>query len=58
VSRIVEAVKQRRNARRWQRWSENDPLDDLAHRSRFALGVALCLFVLLVVALVFALVPR
>jgi uncharacterized protein (DUF2062 family) len=58
VSRIIEAVRQRRNARRWQRWSENDPLDDLAHRSRVGLGVAAGLFVLFVAALVLALVPR
>ena len=58
MSRIVEAVKQRRAARRWQRWSEDDPLDDLARRSRIGVAVAVGLFVLVVVALVLALVPR
>ena len=58
MSRIVESLKQRRDARRWQRWSEIDPMDDLAHRSRIGVAVALGLFVLLVAALVLALVPR
>ena len=58
MRRIVEALKQRRNARRWQRWSEVDPLDEAATRSRFGVASFYGLFVLLVAAVVFALVPR
>jgi hypothetical protein len=58
VRRIVEALRQRRNARRWQRWSEVDPLDEVAHRSRLGVAIFFGLFLLLVAAVVFALVPR
>jgi hypothetical protein len=58
VSRIFESIRQRRNGRRWQRWSEVDPLDELAHRSRIGVAVACVLFLLVLAALVLALVPR
>jgi hypothetical protein len=58
VRRIVEALRQRRNARRWQRWSEVDPLDEAADRSRLGVAIFFGLFLLLVAAVVFALVPR
>jgi hypothetical protein len=58
VSRIVERAKQRRDARRWQRWSEVDPLEEAAKRARYVVALFLGLFVLLIAALVFALVPR
>jgi cytochrome c-type biogenesis protein CcmH/NrfG len=58
VNRIVESVKQRRAARRWQRWSENDPLDEMGERARWGVIVFFAIVVLLVAAVVFALVPR
>ena len=58
MSRIVESVKQRRAARRWQRWSENDPLEELGERARWGVVVVLVLVVLFVAAVVFAFVPR
>ena len=58
MSRIVESVKQRRAARRWQRWSENDPLEELGARSRWIVVALFAIVMLFVAAVVFALVPR
>jgi len=58
VSRILESVKQRRAARRWQRWYENDPLEELGQRARWGVVAFFAIVVLFVVAVVFALVPR
>ena len=58
MNRIVEDFKQRRGARRWQRWTEVDPMEEFTQRSRIGVAVAFGLFVLLVAALVLALVPR
>ena len=58
MTRIVKDLKQRRDARRWQRWSEVDPLDEAGKRARYSVAVFVGLFVLLVAAVVLALVPR
>jgi len=58
MTRIVKDLKQRRDARRWQRWSEVDPLDEAGKRARYGVAVFVGLFVLLVAAVVLALVPR
>ena len=58
LARSADDIKQRRLARRYQRWSEVDPLDDYARRARYGLAAALGLFLLLaalvVVGLIFA----
>jgi hypothetical protein len=46
--RVVHELRERRRARRWQRWTEVEPLDDYARR--FGLGTAAA-FVLLVVVI-------
>jgi hypothetical protein len=48
---IVESLKQRRDARRWQRWSEVEPLEELSRRAGVGAGLAMAFFVL-VIALV------
>jgi len=58
MTRIVKDLKQRRDARRWQRWSEVDPFDEAGKRARYSVAVFVGLFVLLVAAVVLALVPR
>jgi hypothetical protein len=58
LARSADELKQRRLARRYQHWSEVDPLDDYARRAGYGLAIALGLFLLLaalvVVGLVFA----
>ncbi len=58
MRRIVDGLKQRRSARRWQRWTEVDPLEEAGSRSRIGVAIFFGLFLLLVAAIVFALVPR
>jgi len=58
VSRIVEQLKQRRLGRRWQRWSEVDPLDDYARRAGIGVAVVFGIFLLLLTLFVLALVAR
>jgi hypothetical protein len=53
---IVESFKQRRLARRWQRWSEVDPIDDLARWSGIGTAVAITFFVLVIALVVVGLV--
>jgi hypothetical protein len=48
MTRIVKELKQRRNARRWQHWSEVDPLDDYLRRARFGIAIVAVFFVLLI----------
>ena len=48
---IVQTLRERRSARRWQRWTEVDPLDDYARRFGIAAAAVMALF-LLVIALV------
>ncbi len=53
----VAELLSRRRARRWQRWTEVPPEDDLLRWARFGAAVAtaffLLLFVMIVVVLVF-----
>jgi hypothetical protein len=56
LARSAEALKQRRLGRRWQHWSEVDPLDDYARRAGFVVAIAFGLFFLLVALLVVGLV--
>ena len=56
LARSATELKQRRSARRWQRWSEVDPIDDYARRARFGVALAFALFFLLVILLVVGLV--
>jgi hypothetical protein len=58
VTRILNELKQRRLGRRWQRWSEVDPLDDYARRAGIGIAVAFGLFLLLLALVVLALVAR
>jgi len=48
---IVASLKQRRDARRWQRWSEVDPDDDYARRAGIGAALAVAFFIV-VIALV------
>jgi hypothetical protein len=48
---VVHDFRQRRRARRWQRWTEVEPLDDYARTFGIGAGAALLLF-LAVIALV------
>jgi hypothetical protein len=54
----VRDWRQRRLGRRYQRWSEVDPLDDYGRRAAIGTGLALAFFLavvgLFVVGLVFA----
>ena len=52
MSRIVSALKDRRLGRRWQRWSEVDPLDDYARRAGIAVALGFALFLLLLALVV------
>jgi len=56
VTRIVNAFKDRRRGRRWQRWSEVDPLDDYARRAGIAVALGFALFLLLLALVVVGLV--
>ena len=52
----VSTVRNRLRARRWQRWSEVDPEDDLLRWARVGTIVASVFFGLIVLAIVLALV--
>ena len=56
MTRILSELKQRRLARRWQHWSEVDPLDDYARRAGFGVALAFVFFLLLATLLVVGLV--
>ena len=56
MTRILTELKQRRLARRWQHWSEVDPLDDYARRAGFGVALAFVFFLLLATLLVVGLV--
>jgi hypothetical protein len=56
VTRIINELKQRRNARRWQRWSEVDPLDDWTRRAKLGVVLPFLFFFLLLALLVVGLV--
>jgi hypothetical protein len=53
---VVQALRERRLARRWQRWTEVDPLDDYARRFGVGAAVALAVFVAVIVLVVVGLV--
>ena len=53
---VLAALKQRRDARRWQRWSEDDPMDELHHRARFGIALVLTFFALVIALVVVGLV--
>jgi hypothetical protein len=56
VNRILSDLRQRRNARRWQHWSEVDPLDDYVRRARFGIALVIGFFAVLVGLVVVGLV--
>ena len=56
MRRIVDAFEQRRLGRRWQRWSEVDPMDDLGRRARIGVALAFVFFLLLAAFVVIGLV--
>jgi len=45
--RIVDSYKERRRGRKWQRWTEVDPLDEYGRWAGIGTAVAVALFVLL-----------
>jgi hypothetical protein len=53
---IVSTARNRLRARRWQRWSEVEPEDDLLRWARVGTIVATVFFALIVLAIVLALV--
>jgi hypothetical protein len=53
---IVSTVRNRFRARRWQRWSEVDPEEDLLRWARLGTIIATVFFGLIVLAIVLALV--
>ena len=52
----VSTARNRLRARRWQRWSEVEPEDDLLRWARVGTIVATVFFALIVLAIVLALV--
>ena len=54
----VSTARNRLRARRWQRWSEVEPEDDLLRWARVGTIVATVFFALIVLAIVLALVLR
>ena len=53
---IVSTARNRLRARRWQRWSEVEPEDDMLRWARVGTIVATVFFGLIVLAIVLALV--
>ena len=53
---VLDDLKRRRDARRWQRWTEVDPEDELERRAGFGAAVALGLFLAIIVLVVVGLV--
>ncbi|MBW8742296.1 MAG: hypothetical protein JF623_06655 [Acidobacteria bacterium] len=49
-------LRRRRDARRWQRWTEVDPEDDLERRSGIGAAIALVFFSLVIAVVVIGLV--
>ena len=45
--RIVDSYKERRRGRKWQRWTEVDPLDEYGRWAGIGTAVAVALLVLL-----------
>jgi hypothetical protein len=53
---VVQDLRERRRARRWQRWTEVEPLDDYARVFGIGAAAALVLFVLIMTLVVVGLV--
>jgi hypothetical protein len=53
---VLDDLKRRRDARRWQRWSENDPLDDFGRRATVVARIAVALFLAVILLVVVGLV--
>jgi hypothetical protein len=53
---IVSTARNRLRARRWQRWSEVEPEDDMLRWARLGTIIATVFFGLIVLAIVLALV--
>ncbi len=53
---VVGQLRQRRAARRWQRWTEVDPEDELARRAGIGVAFVLVFFGLLIVLVILGLV--
>jgi hypothetical protein len=53
---VVQDLRERRRARRWQRWTEVDPLDDFARAFGIGAAAALVFFVLIIGLVVVGLV--
>ena len=53
---VVQDLRERRRARRWQRWTEVEPLDDYARTFGIGAAAALLLFVLIIALVVVGLV--
>jgi hypothetical protein len=53
---VVQNLRERRRARRWQRWTEVEPLDDYAQRFGIGAAAALALFVVVIALVVVGLV--
>jgi hypothetical protein len=56
MSRGVHEFRERRRARRWQRWTEVEPLDDYARRVGLGAALAGVLFVGVIVLVIVGLV--
>ena len=53
---IVQTLRERRSARRWQRWTEVEPLDDYARRFGVGAAAAMVFFVLVIALVIVGLV--
>ena len=49
-------LRRRRDARRWQRWTEVDPEEDLERRSGIGAAIAILFFALVIAVVVVGLV--
>ena len=56
MRRLVDAFEERRLGRRWQHWSEVDPMDDYGRRARIGVAFAFAFFLLIAALVVIGLV--
>ena len=54
--KTMRTIRERRGARRWQRWTEVEPEDDYARRAGFGVGLVLGFFLLVIVLVIVGLV--
>jgi hypothetical protein len=54
--RAIDDLRRRRDARRWQRWTEVDPEDELGRRSGVVTAIAIAFFTLVLAIIVVGLV--